>query len=651
MQQDHHSQTVSSTPLLRQWSNHDTQNSRVPPEHHADSLFREHRIARKAVPMAYEWTDRATYNKTIPLPCDRSSQQAREQSVSRNVHWVTPTTAIAFFLVAVGMALGHHFFLKSLNDKPVSNQVWINRYSLAKAFVVKFSVTAAISLAYVQRLWFTLQRTEGGVTVRAIDALFNAQESYLSLFVLDFWRSAFLAALVAVVVWLMPLIALVSPTALSVGFLTQSSMIPNCAVPTLDMTDQNWQNHGTSLALSTVSYTGVTYTPSMTARRIVAATCQGGQQLGWSSPCGPNCTYTVNFVAPALRCTRTPDIDSHQAPWTLSKPAYADNASYWFSGYGSGYNYSFANEETSYNPVYYAGLNENTSQLWVGVSNVFAPLLAENESVQQGLDIHVYYCDFMNSSYTVRVNYKDGQQTNDIMNVSHVNSVGFSSSAWNGRGPSSAGPIGPDGVQQDLTPDALDTAAIYQILISTINGSIFRGPREVLVDQTTIAMVPTLISQYNGSSQYGQAELAIPHLEIGPLIEELSHNMSISLLSEPRLQITHTANASCATSATKAVWKYSPLPLIVAYSSGIGIALLCLAIGAHAMLCSGCARDRTFSSIVRTTRSSDLSVISSCKDDGALPLPKEAATVRLRLLSEAGGRVEFRLSGSQGDGL
>ncbi|KAI1619595.1 hypothetical protein EDD37DRAFT_200320 [Exophiala viscosa] len=643
--QDHHSQPVS-TPLIRPLSNNDTQNSRVTSEHQANSLFHEQRIARKPVPIAYQWTDGP------PLRSDGTSQQAEEPPVSRNVHWVTPTTAVGLFLLAVGMAFGHHFFLKSLNDKPVSNQAWVNRYSLAMAFVVKFSVTATISLAYVQRLWFTLHRTEDadGVTIRAIDALFNAQESFLSLFVVDLWRSALLTALVAVVVWLMPLIALVSPTALSVGLLTQSFSMSKCAVPTLDMTDQNWQDYGTSLALSTVTYTGVTYTPSMTARRIVTATYQGGQQLGWTSPCGSNCTYSVNFVAPALRCTRTPDIDSPQAPWTMSQPSYADNASYWFSGYGSGYNYSFANEQTLYDRLYYAGLNENTNQLWVGVSNVFAQLLSENESVQQALDVHVYFCDFMNSSYTLRVTYRDGQQTNDILNVSHINSVGFSSSAWNGRGPTDAGPIGPNGVQQSLTPAALDTAAIYQILISTINGSIFRDPREVLVDQTTIALVPTLISQYNGSSPYGQAELAIPHLKIGPLIEELSHNISISLLSEPRLQITNITNTSCATTSSSTVWKYSPLPLIVAYSSGIGLALLCLAIGAHAMLSSGCARDKTFSSIVRTTRSSELNVISSYKDDGALPLSKKAETVRIRLLTEAGGRVAFRLCKPETDG-
>lgn len=571
-------------------------------------------------------------SNAIPLlhgPEKDLERKESKTSESNHIYWVTPVTGIGFFLVGLGAALGHHFFLASLNDTPVSNQVWVNRYSLAMAFVDKSSLAAAISLAYAQKLWLTLQQSRRGVTVGAIDALFTAQESLAKMFTFDMWRMAFVAAVIVTIIWLMPLAALISPTALSVGLLTQSTSTLDCVVPTLEMTNQDWQTSTTTLSLSTVDYTGVSYKPSMAARRIVGATCQGGQQLGWASPCGSNCTYNVSFTAPSIRCTRAQNIDDAQAPWTIAK--YPFNGSYWFAGYGNGQNYSYADEQTSWDPVYYAGLNANTSQLWAGVSNTFSPVVSQEESVQQGLDIHVYACDFMNSSYSVRTTYTGGQQKNELLDLTHVNRVDIPQYAW-------------EGGTETLGPDALDLVSMYQILVSTINGTIFRDPREILADQTTISLVPTLCTQYNKSSPYGQTELAIPHLEIGPLIEQLSHNISISLLSEQRLQVTNTTTTICVTSTTMTVWKYSLVPLVTAYASAVGLSLLCLVIGAHAMLCAGCARDKTFSSIVRTTRSGELDVLGSVPDNGALPLGKEAERMRLILSAEASGKVAFRPS-------
>ncbi|KAK5291635.1 hypothetical protein LTR99_010762 [Exophiala xenobiotica] len=607
------------------------------------STYHERRIARKPVPGMSKSSHRYAFHAIPQTGLDQASRSPYEESRPRKIYWLIPTMTMGLFLLGLGMAIGHHFFLQSLHNKTVSNQVWINRYSLAMAFVVKFSFAAAISTAYVQRLWYSLQHTKHGVTVQAIDALFTVQESLIKLFTADLWRSAFLAALMAIIIWLIPLAALISPTALSVGSLTRSSKLLDCVVPTLRMRDQDWQAYGMALSLSTVSYTATSYSPSMTTRRLVGSTCQGGQPLDWTSPCGSNCSYEVSFIAPSIKCSRTPDIDDPEAPWTLSQPSYSDGSSYWFSGYGSGYNYSFADEQTLYDPLYYAGLNDHTSQFWVGVSDVFSPVLSETQSVEQGLNIHVYVCDFMNSSYRVRTKYVDGQQTNELLNISHVNRVDLSSKAWNNEGPGGAGPIDSNGIRQDMSPDALDLASVYQTMISMINGSIIRDPREELVDQTTISLVPTLITQYNGSTQYGQAELAVPHLEIGPLIEELSHNISISLLSEPRLQVTNTSTTSCATSVTSTVWKYSALPLIAAYASAVGLTILCLVVGAHAMLSSGAVRDKAFSTVVRTTRTSELDVLGSSPDNGALPLAPGAEKIRL-VLSSGEARAAFRLS-------
>ncbi|KAK5209157.1 hypothetical protein LTR47_004868 [Exophiala xenobiotica] len=580
------------------------------------STYHERRIARKPVPGMSKSSHRYAFHAIPQTGLDQASRSPYEESRPRKIYWLIPTMTMGLFLLGLGMAIGHHFFLQSLHNKTVSNQVWINRYSLAMAFVVKFSFAAAISTAYVQRLWYSLQHTKHGVTVQAIDALFTVQESLIKLFT---------GRPVAISFPCCPDGDYYLAHTIGSPNLSHSAVcgLTNAVIQTVGLRRADPSDEGPGLAS--------------------LCTCQGGQPLDWTSPCGSNCSYEVSFIAPSIRCTRTPDIDDPEAPWTLSQPSYSDGSSYWFSGYGSGYNYSFADEQTLYDPLYYAGLNDHTSQFWVGVSDVFSPVLSETQSVEQGLNIHVYVCDFMNSSYRVRTKYVDGQQTNELLNISHVNRVDLSSKAWNNEGPGGAGPIDSNGIRQDMSPDALDLASVYQTMISMINGSIIRDPREELVDQTTISLVPTLITQYNGSTQYGQAELAVPHLEIGPLIEELSHNISISLLSEPRLQVTNTSTTSCATSVTSTVWKYSALPLIAAYASAVGLTILCLVVGAHAMLSSGAVRDKAFSTVVRTTRTSELDVLGSSPDNGALPLAPGAEKIRL-MLSSGEARAAFRLS-------
>ena len=271
-----------STLLMPKISNEGVQYGREDRPHYPSSPSYVQRIARKPVPVTITSPLKDTVNATTQLPPNGTAQIEREKPASRKVYQVTPAIAVGFFLLELGTAIGHGLFLESINNKTVSNQVWMNRYSLAMAFIVKSSLAAAIPLVYVQRLWFPLQQTRHGVTARAIDALFTVLESLPKFFTLDMWRRSFLAAMIATFVWLMSLAALISPTSLSVGSMTQSSRILDCIVPTLNMTSKNWQSSGTSLSLSTVSYTGISYNPSMTARRMVGATCQSGQQLGWS---------------------------------------------------------------------------------------------------------------------------------------------------------------------------------------------------------------------------------------------------------------------------------------------------------------------------------------------------------------------------------
>lgn len=590
-------------------------------------------VRRKPVARNIQEQPYAGYNFT---PLKQSPPSRNDLITNPKIYWVTPSTGIGLFLLGLGAAIGHHFFLHSLNDTKVNDQVWINRLSLALAFVVKASLAAAVAIAYAQKLWYSLYRVPNGVSVNGIDALFTVLESPLQFGVWDMWRSAPIAAIMALVIWLLPLTALVSPTALTVGVLTNITTNTNCSVPTINMSNQPITTSSTTLALSTADHTGNAFLPSMVSQRLVGLTLRNGRQNDWSSPCGANCTYVVEFIAPSWKCNNTTDIDNPDAIWrhtdVWSSNTYDEWAgSYWFQGYGDGSNETALNASGTleYLPMYAGGLNVNTSQFWVGVSGTIDPpgLMKPNQTIQQYLDLHVFYCDFVNSTYRVRVRYDNDHQSNDILSVTMLNRIHPLPSAWDRPSGSCQGDL------HNLCTDRaqLDAISISRTLIETIQGTINRTPEgEVLSDNTTIALVPTLVQSYNITHSYGMTELAYPYKNIGPLLEELSHNISVSLISEPSLQVVGATKTTCITSRTYTVWKYKPIPLAVAYACAVGATLLALYVGGEAMLFSGVSRDKSFSSIVRTTRMRDLDELSPTPETACLPLANELGRIRLR---------------------
>lgn len=223
-----------------------------------------------------------------------------EEGDRQKTHWVTLATAITFFLVDVGTCIGHHMFLTSLNLHAAENKAWIGRYSLALAFLAKAALSAACVVAFSQQMWHPLYLDKRGVSIEAVDALFGVLDSPVKFFNVGIWRTAPVATLMATAKWLLPLAALVSPSALTVEPYERDSTISDCSVPTLDMTSLPPEDKAaTNLALTTIlDSTEQQFTSSIMAQRIVWLVTQDGRQSSWASPCGLNCTYEITFVAP-----------------------------------------------------------------------------------------------------------------------------------------------------------------------------------------------------------------------------------------------------------------------------------------------------------------------------------------------------------------
>jgi hypothetical protein len=85
------------------------------------------------------------------------------------IHWWTPFSLIALFVLGVAGACIHHGFYYSLDGKEVKDQVWMVRIGTGMAFFTKMCLVGTVVLAYKQRIWHTMRRR--GMTVGAIDGL------------------------------------------------------------------------------------------------------------------------------------------------------------------------------------------------------------------------------------------------------------------------------------------------------------------------------------------------------------------------------------------------------------------------------------------------------------------------------------------------
>lgn len=587
-----------------------------------------HRISRKPVASTTSECLSRNTGAVTPVSATRSDAPLLEKSTAKTtarIYWLIPTAAILLFLLGFMVAVCHYLYLQLLNKHVINNQVWIYRYSLAMAFIVKACLVAAISLAFTQKIWHTLQGTRRGISISGIDALFAVDASPLMLCSWEMWRTACVPAIMALFIWLMPLITLVSPTALTVGSSLRSSNNHSCLVPTLNLTDL--PKVSPLLSLFDIDYEGIQFETSFTARNIIDQTSQNGRQIVWSSPCGSDCSYNISFAAPSWRCNRTDDIDNPSAPWTPGT---------WYGDYGDGSNVTASDVEIDvdleYGSIYIAGYNNETTQFWVGVTDRVNVSTTSEMSIKDFLDLHVYRCDFINTAYHVRVSYTNHQQSTEIIRHNYISDIQIPAEVWGG------------GINGD-TPDAytIAVASLYSYLVGQLQGTISRDPREIIRSNTNLASIPTLVHDYTGQMGVGQEDPYIPNLKLGPLLEELSRNISISLISQQRLDTTAIAITTCATYKTLTVWIFHPSPLVFSYSLALIASILSLIVGGQALFASGVARDKSFSSIVRSTRNQDLDLLSTGEEDLALPLPQCIGKQRLRFSGLSTG-----LSGVEG---
>ena len=549
-----------------------------------------------------------------------TTENGNIQPFPRRIFWFIPTYTITLFLIGIALAISHYAYLSSLAGKDSLNQEWVNRFSLAFPTLVKIVLTSALQVAVCQLVWRTLWMSKTGTSIDTINALFSMDTTIFSLFNVGTWRDALIATLLAVGIWLLNFIPIVAPSALSVGLVTSLDSFPHCTVPTLNITNDF---PGQGLRLQREDYTSTYFSPSQAATDLVQSVAVSGKQATWPSPCGSNCSYMLQFEAPSLRCTSGASPYDPTANWTDGDGRTA-SAHPWWNGSGDGSNISASvleDGDFEYSPAYEAYLNQNTSRFWVGISSPLGNEPADNATVSQFLNLTVFFCDIMNTTYDIDVNYINGQQAVNLIDLTYLNNITIPASVWQGRFNYSS--------YQDRTSAAI--AALYIPLYSLISGQIVRDPRISLGISTNIAQIPALVREVNVTDTGNPTLLYIPDPGMLPHLEQLSHNMSLSLLANPQLAVTRNTTALCSTSRTNLVWKFNTVILTAAYLPAVAVVLAGLVLAGIAVVDNGIVRDKSFSTLgLLTTREPGLSQLVQGDEDGALPLSKHIGRTKLR---------------------
>jgi hypothetical protein len=287
---------------------------------------------------------------------------------------------IGLTLLACLTAIGHNFFYVYLDTKQVSEvpipQSWVIRIGTAFAFLFKASLVPAVGIAFYQRFWYSARSS--ALQVQSIDAMFGVLGNPLHFFNSELLLKTKALFVMAVIVWILPIAAIFSPgamtglcpcdfTRLMKVISAPSNQTSTSQVPILDL-----ENDIGILQLGSASSF---FGGSIGFRRFMLGVFSSGQISPWTSPCGPNCTYSVSFAGPALSCGPG-DSNSQNGPTT------PDNVFY---------NATFANDSSDFD-------GNGPSGLLIA--------LKETESTQT-----VINCTLYNASYNINVEYYENIQT------------------------------------------------------------------------------------------------------------------------------------------------------------------------------------------------------------------------------------------------
>ncbi|KAF3276971.1 hypothetical protein TWF132_001833 [Orbilia oligospora] len=221
------------------------------------------------------------------------------------------------YVLGFAIAVSHHCFNLNLDERAPLSQSFTLQVGLVFAFLVQAFVAGATGTALLQIAWRRVKKR--AFTLYGIDGIFTITKDLTQFFLLELWERATLICILSIGIWVMPLASIVPPSTLVIepGVYETTSL---CEVSSLNfgaLPEYGSQRLG-RLAddyYSADSRKGANSAgPSTILRKIGTNVAVGGRILRMPSPCSTNCSYTINFNGPALKCMDE-DWKSQDAPW------------------------------------------------------------------------------------------------------------------------------------------------------------------------------------------------------------------------------------------------------------------------------------------------------------------------------------------------
>ncbi|OTA52768.1 hypothetical protein K449DRAFT_390743 [Hypoxylon sp. EC38] len=589
-------------------------------------------------------------------------------------HWRPAWLMYLSFIFGVACAIGHHIFYKSLDGKPAEDQLTMLRYGTVLSFAAKAGLVAAVIFAFRQRIWTTV-RTKF-LSVEALDSLFAATEDMSALLNIELYRRAKIAMLLAAFIWLTPIVIILTGNTLTVEPALRVDNTTCQGIRTLNFSKEEIEEWRTATRINGLFGLSVTlwnntstntfspdffdyYTGSSNPLTRVTTQAvfiqQAVSKVGSNIDiCGSgwNCTYTINFTAPAYKCSELASgvgseigsLGDQKPPDGFTTKLLLPEGNYSYYAYTDGGDYSIQQmNETGeggvpiMNPPFPATLGAFRTEpaIWIGYSvrsnpDEAPPLNSSMPGWNDAFIPKVIGCEHYEAEYTVLFNLTGGQQITNVTEVKFLRRV--IDTTW------IQGEDANDGTNDNTTAYPKSNyvyprdvhkyrrvAAFHSIgsqLRSFVNGTMDSHQLDAPIGKTK-ADQTILLDQRHEYFAYPNIIDLIPSLHEDMILSLFSNQQFLSVVWAAKpdtISGTGTGDESteypCVRSRLENVYDYHERDLWIVYSLAIFLAAAGLVSGTLAILENeGVLRSTRFSSIVAATRGPALEKLGLAGED------------------------------------
>ena len=508
-----------------------------------------------------------------PQPDLSNNSGSRHPGLERkenSIHWRAPSKIFGFLVFGFVAALAHHLFAQSRHGRIVVDtheQELYLRICTALALLTKTLLTYVVITSYMQQQWLVVRSQAR--SIYNLDGLFSVLHDIFMFRRARMWSKSWFLLFLASIKWLLVVPTIFTPATLSVE-LTRSTEMRQDSVPTIDFRTSKWaeQDHPHPIIQSTT-----------------IASAVEGDVLSITPPF-TNCSYAMEFLAPALRCQAIENITVFPNPPTYSR---FWNASY-FSWTGEYESWNSSSEDVLRNPLAPSNARSALS-VWIAA----AP--------------KVVGCVLFNASYKTTFEFKSGKQFIRMNVDRYLNRI----------------PYIPTATWSPTDPLYLENKA-YQFMMLTLG--------QVLVGQIGKDPLSDSQSQTYSSTLILATRLGLANATNERMLEELFANMTLSVLHSGHVQQPPGAGqkVDITISTTNNIYNYNPRWLFLSYGLGFGFTVVSAIIGCVAMKRNGASYSNRFSTIVRATRGPAFDeVVQEADRRGQDPLPTRIAEQKVVL--------------------